>query len=79
MGLKYDAISTAVIVTNIVTKYMHRPFLLNWPLTLIFKTIETIRNNHFRNLLIKMNISIYNKPWFTMKASLKCMSYYFSK
>ena len=58
---------------------MHRPFLLSYPLTLTFKTFEKIRNNHFRNLLIKMNISIYNKPWFTMKASLKFMSYYLSK
>ena len=57
---------------------MHRPFLLSWPLT--FDTdLQNIRNNHFRNLLAKVNILRYNKLWFTMKASLKYMSYYLSK
>ena len=50
---------------------MHRPFLLSWPLTLTFKTFEkkkNKRNNHFRNLLVKINILRYNKPWFTIKS-----------
>ena len=30
-------------------------------LTLTFKTFEKIRNNHFRNLLAKINVLRYNK------------------
>ena len=60
---------------------MHRPFLLSWALTfdIDLQNIRKNRNNHFRNLLAKVNILRYNKLWFTMTASLKYMSYYLSK
>ena len=51
-----------IIITKLAIIDMHPLFLLSWPLTLTFKFLEKIRNNHFRNLLIKMNILVLNNP-----------------
>ena len=62
---------------------MHGPFLLSWHLTfdldLDLQNIRQIAQEPFRNLLVKIIILIYNRPWFTIKASLKFMSYYLNK
>ena len=51
-----------IIITKMATIDMPRLFFFSWPLTLTFKLLKQIRNNHFRNLLVKMNILVYKNP-----------------
>ena len=41
---------------------MHRPFLLNLPLTLTFKTFEKISQQPFSEPTLQDNILVYNNP-----------------